>query len=191
MEESIIVKERDTTSVILKRKAGGTSSGLMNIHNKERYYWFHLFLEVKELREYDSLITEWNHSFLQESSKPLTQENTNKLDSILIRWWRRINSDMCSNLLNKIHDRKTKGQLFQELIEKIEQIQSKSEKEKTLEDQKSNYSKLKKIDVHIDERLESERHQKYLFWFGIFLSCFLGSLLGFFVGVILFELGFA
>ena len=125
-----------------------------------RAYWYNLYHHVRDLKEYKTLDDEWDILYSKNPKQDMTPETIDELESILIRYWKHINSNFCIDLTKKIDKWKIKGILFQDLIDQINNIQSKAEKEDIIEEQIGFFKELKNTDDYIKERILREKIKK-------------------------------
>lgn len=92
--------------------------------------WFHEFKKAQEIEEFEDLNRDFEKLVDKvERQKKLTKQDDVEFQKIVSTQYKRIISNKCTHLENKIKNRKTRGQPFSNIISKIKKLRRKSEQE--------------------------------------------------------------
>jgi hypothetical protein len=120
---------------------------------------------VQNIHEYDELNKEYSKIKSKVSTNHvITDEDDIAFFKVIKTQWKWIIRDGANEILNKIENRKTKGQNFREIIREVEKVKISGQEDASLDIYESLYSKLKIFDEDTKEKIDIEKFESKQFW---------------------------
>jgi len=139
------------------------------------YQWADEHNRLQDIREYDDLTTEFNII----KARVLANHRLRNADDLalknnIILHYRRINDSGCNRLNNRIEHRRTRGQSFFDIIQRINEIKSENERNSDLEKCQDIWNELMLISGRVDEKISIEKYTLWLFFAGLIIGLISG-----------------
>ena len=147
--------------------------------------WELSFELAQEINEYDELYLEFKELKAQAViKKEISDEDNLEFLRIIRTQWKWLIRDSSNYQLNKIEERKTKGQEFSKITREIEKLKLDGQKDLLIEQYKNIFKNLKEIAEEAKEKIFLEEYQDKKEWKFLII----GAIIEFVLGLIPFLL---